>query len=221
MQQPVTQSEAAINTSKQSKQIKRVSPLRVSTDFLNLRRPIWPRITASKVVSYHILHEAKICDPIDICTRDNNKMRLTQDLSSPGLCLFRILSRSDGGSASTCHLKTPFAMYRLPIYVAHFLPALITWDTPSCRGRGRAKHSPNMRTIEFHQKSNKTMFLILNQDIQGDLLRHQKSPEMTFDSTRLHETWFQEVTFLKILKILSKMLTRAHVCTRNRNLRWT
>ena len=38
---------------------------------------------------------------------------------------------------------------------------------------------------------------------------------MTFESTRLHNTWFQEIRFLKISKIMLEMLTRAHMCTRN------
>ena len=37
-----------------------------------------------------------------------------------------------------------------------------------------------------------------------DLLRHQESPRMIFDTTRLHKALFQKVNFLKNLKILRK-----------------
>ena len=49
------------------------------------------------------------------------------------------------------------------------------------------------------------MFLKMNQDIQGDLLKHQKSPAMTFDTTRFYKTWFQELEFHKICKMLTKV----------------
>ena len=34
---------------------------------------IWPRLTASNAVNYHILHEAKTCSSADLCTHDNNR----------------------------------------------------------------------------------------------------------------------------------------------------
>ena len=61
----------------------------------------------------------------------------------------------------------------------------------------------------------------MNQDTYGDFLRYQESPGMAFDTTRRHKTKFQEVDFLKIIKILSEMLPRAHMYTQNWNLGWT
>ena len=65
------------------------------------------------------------------------------------------------------------------------------------------------------------MILKMNQDTYGDFLVYQESLGMTLDTTRLHKTAFQEVEILKISKISSEMLTRAHMCTRNWNLKWT
>ena len=61
----------------------------------------------------------------------------------------------------------------------------------------------------------------MNQDTYGDFLEYQESSGMTFDTTRLHKTWFQEVNFHKNLKILTEMVTVAHMCTRIQNLGWT
>ena len=49
------------------------------------------------------------------------------------------------------------------------------------------------------------MFLEMHHDMQGDLLGNQESPGITFDITRLHNTRFQELTFLKILNILIEL----------------
>ena len=65
------------------------------------------------------------------------------------------------------------------------------------------------------------MTLEMNKDTYEDFLGYQESPRMTFDTTRLHKTAFLEINFLKISKILSEMLTRAHICDRIQNLGWT
>ena len=45
------------------------------------------------------------------------------------------------------------------------------------------------------------MILKNNQDTYGDFLGYQESIGMTFDTTRLHKTTFQEVDSFKISKI--------------------
>ena len=60
------------------------------------------------------------------------------------------------------------------------------------------EHQKSTRT---HQKS---MILEMNQDTCGDFLRYQESPGMAVDTTRLHKTWFQGVTFHRNPKILTK-----------------
>ena len=42
----------------------------------------------------------------------------------------------------------------------------------------------------------------MNQDRQGDFLRHEESPRITFDTTRRHTTPFQEIDVLNTLKML-------------------
>ena len=44
---------------------------------------------------------------------------------------------------------------------------------------------------------------------------------MAFDLTSLLKTGFQENEILKISKILSEMLTHAHISGRIQNMRWT
>ena len=67
----------------------------------------------------------------------------------------------------------------------------------------------------------KKMLRTMNQDMSGELLTHQESPNMTFDTTRLHKTCCQEVNSLKIFKILSEMGLCFCICGRIQNLRWT
>ena len=50
----------------------------------------------------------------------------------------------------------------------------------------------------------------------GDLLKHQESPEMTFDTTRLYKTRFQEVTFLKMM--FTKLWLGSTICCVIENL---
>ena len=83
----------------------------------------------------------------------------------------------------------------------------ITWGTHPADERGCEALS-SMRTPEIPQKSSeiydmkmnqrnhqKSMILKMKQDTYGKFLRYQESPGMTFDSTRRHKTWFQEVWF--------------------------
>ena len=56
------------------------------------------------------------------------------------------------------------------------------------------------------------MILKTNQDTYGDFLGYQESPGITFNTTRLHNTSFQEVDVLKISKILSKSWRIACIC---------
>ena len=80
----------------------------------------------------------------------------------------------------------------------------LTWEHEKCKRN--------------HQKS---MILKMNQDTHGDVLRYQESPGMTVDTTRLHKTWFQEVNFLRNLKILTKSWPMFHTCAWIQNLGWT
>ena len=48
------------------------------------------------------------------------------------------------------------------------------------------------------------MILKMNQDTHGDCLKYQESPGMTFDTKRLHKTWFEEDDSHKNLKILTE-----------------
>ena len=54
---------------------------------------------------------------------------------------------------------------------------------------------PGGESVAPHEKSTrnlqKSMILKMNQDTYGDFLRYQQLLGMTFDTTRLHETWFQ------------------------------
>ena len=61
----------------------------------------------------------------------------------------------------------------------------------------------------------------MNQDTYGDFLRHQESPGMISDTTRLHMTWFQEVGFHKNFKILTKSSRGSVVSAPIQNLVWT
>ena len=61
----------------------------------------------------------------------------------------------------------------------------------------------------------------MNQATYGDFLGYQEFPGMICNTTRLHITWLQEVQFLKISKISSEMLTRAHMYIRIWNMGWT
>ena len=76
----------------------------------------------------------------------------------------------------------------------------------------------HQKSIRNHWKS---MILKMNQDTYGDFLDCQEWPGMIFDTTRLHITWFQQVTFRRNLKILSKSWPGFHTCARIQNLRWT
>ena len=62
------------------------------------------------------------------------------------------------------------------------------------------------------------MILKTNQDTYGDFLGYQESLGMTFDTTRLHKTTFQEVDFLKISKILTKSWRIVGICGLIQNL---
>ena len=53
-----------------------------------------------------------------------------------------------------------------------------TWGTPSCRGRGSAKHSPHMRTPEIHQKSS-GIYVLENEP--GDVGRLAEASGITKD----------------------------------------
>ena len=61
----------------------------------------------------------------------------------------------------------------------------------------------------------------MNQDTYGDFLGYQESLGMTFDTTRLHKTTFQEVDVLKISKILLELWRIGSICGRIQNLGWT
>ena len=77
--------------------------------FLASETYIWSRLVASNVVNWHICNVVKqvfqqISAPMII-----TNMGLTHDLSSsPKVCLYRIVSRSDSWSLSTRQLKPQF-----------------------------------------------------------------------------------------------------------------
>ena len=56
---------------------------------------------------------------------------------------------------------------------------------------------PHLRTTEIHQNHQKSMISKMNQDTYGDVLGYHKSLGMTFETTRLHKTWCQEVIILQ------------------------
>ena len=43
-------------------------------------------------------------------------------------------------------------------------------------------------TPEIHQKSSQISVLEIKRDMWGDLLKHQESPGITFDTTKLYKT---------------------------------
>ena len=61
----------------------------------------------------------------------------------------------------------------------------------------------------------------MNQDTYGDFLGYQKSIGMTFDITRLDKISFQEIDFLNISKILTKLWLCLTFSARIQNLGWT
>ena len=65
------------------------------------------------------------------------------------------------------------------------------------------------------------MILKMNQDTYGNLLWCQESPGMTFDTTRLHKTAFQEVNFLTISKNLLELWLCSTLCVLIQDLGWT
>ena len=65
------------------------------------------------------------------------------------------------------------------------------------------------------------MFLKMNQDTYGDLVGCQESLGMTFDITRLHNTGFQEVRYVRISKILSELWLCPTPCAMRQDMRWT
>ena len=80
----------------------------------------------------------------------------------------------------------------------------LTWEHP--------------KSTRNHQKS---MFFKMNEDTYGDFLGYQESLGMTFDTTRIHKTWFQQVTFVKNSKILTKLWRCLTSSARIQNLGWT
>ena len=65
------------------------------------------------------------------------------------------------------------------------------------------------------------MILKMNQGTYGDFLTYQESLGMTFITTRLHKTAFQEVDSLKISKSLTKWWRWRTFSARIQNLRCT
>ena len=124
-------------------------------------------------------------------------------------CPTRILLRSDIKSLSTRHLKTPFATHSSDMSLPSFsLVALLILGALILRMRGGAKHSPHMRTRETHEKSCKINDLENEPGHAWRLLRYHESPGITFDTTRLHITWFQEVTFHEKNQDFDKIVAR-------------
>ena len=76
-------------------------------------------------------------------------------------------------------------------------------------------HPKSLRNLQ------KTMILNMNQDMLGDLQRHQGSSKMISDTARLHKTWFQYDDFLNHVKIKSKSSRYNTFRYWIQNLRWT
>ena len=79
-----------------------------------------------------------------------------------------------------------------------------------------------MRTLEIHKKSSDINDLEQEPGHKyGDFLRYQKSPEMTFDTTRRYTPRFQEVTFSRNLNMLTELWRIFTICNVIQNLGWT